>query len=94
MDRDPYKYADPRIRIQGGQNIKKNIQKKFTLKPQNWTIKRREIIKISGFLNGSSSSSIKISEKYKKKFENSDLLKKIGKLYGNNLDLDLHPHKN
>ena len=59
LDPDPFKYADPRIRIQGGQNI--------TLKPQIWTIKKREIIKISGFLNGSSSFSIKISEKYKKK---------------------------
>ena len=34
LDPDPFKYADPRIRIQGGQNI--------TLKPQIWTIKKRD----------------------------------------------------
>ena len=47
----------------------KNCKKKFTLKPQIWTLKKREIIKISWFLNSSSSFSIKISEKRTKNWK-------------------------
>jgi len=83
-----------------GQNINKKLPNtKFTLKPQIWTFEKRQIIKMSWFLNGSSSLSIKISEK--RLFENSALLKKFSKFYGNNLDpifpvriQDPDPHQN
>ena len=71
----PGKYADPRIRIQGAKYQPKNCKKKtfFTSKSKIWTLKKREIIKISSFLNGSSSCRIKICEKkLNKKFENYD----------------------
>ena len=62
---------DPRGKIST-----KNCKKKFTLTTQIWTIEKREIIKISWFLNGSPSIRIKISEKNKtKNFENVALIK-------------------
>ena len=64
-----------------GQNIK------LLSNPKSELLKR-EIIKISWFLNGSSFS-IKISEKNKTIFEKSTMLKKFSKFYGNNLDPDL-----
>ena len=63
-------YTDPRGKI----SIK-NGKKKFFF-TQIWTIEKREVIKISWFLNGWSSFNIKISEKIEKNFENSALLKK------------------
>ena len=71
-----------------GQNINQKLQKKNTLKPQIWTIEKREIIKISWFLNGSSLS-IKISKN--KTFWNFALVEKFSKFYGNNLDPDPDP---
>ena len=59
LDPDPQKYADPRIRIQGVKYQAKTATKK-TAKPQIWTFEKREIIKISLFLNG---FRIKMSEK-------------------------------
>ena len=67
LESDPQKYANPRIRIQGAKYQPKTERKKITLKTQIWNIKKREIIKISWFLNGSSSFSIKISETNKTK---------------------------
>ena len=46
LDPETQKYADPRIRIQGAKYQPK------TLKTQIWTNEKREIIKISWFLNG------------------------------------------
>ena len=47
-----------------GQNINQKLKKKnFTLQTHILTVEKREIIKISRSLNGSSSVSIKISEK-------------------------------
>ena len=51
LDPDPQKYSDPRIRIRGAKYQQKTA-KKITLKPQIWAIEKREIIKISWFLNG------------------------------------------
>ena len=59
-----------------GQNINQKCKKKITLKAKIWTIKKRGIIKISWFLNGSSSFSLKISEKNKTNW-NSGLLKNL-----------------
>ena len=64
---------DPRGKI-----TTKNCKKKtfFTPKPQIWTFEKREIIKFSSCLNGSSSFRIKTSEKKLNiKFENYFLLK-------------------
>ena len=53
-------------------NQPKTAEKNLLLsKPKSELFKKREIIKISLFLNGSSSLSIKMSEKNKKKIENS-----------------------
>ena len=72
-----------------GQNINQKLQKKCLLsKPKSELLRKREIMKISLFLDGSSSLSIKISEKIDKKFENSNLLKKFSKLRKKNLDRD------
>ena len=57
LDPETQKYADPRIRIQGAKYQPK------TLKTQIWTNEKREIIKISWFLNGSLSFSIKKRKK-------------------------------
>ena len=69
LDPDPQKYADPRIRIQGVKNHPKTAKKKtfLLLKPKSELMKKREIIKIPSFLNGSLSFRIKISEKNKTK---------------------------
>ena len=82
------------MRIQGAKYQPKTAKNKnFTLKTQVWTIEKREIIKISWFLNGSSSLSIKICEKNKdKKFRNFALLKKFSKFLRNILDLDPDPY--
>ena len=60
-----------RIRIRKNmriQNINLKLQQKnVTLKTQIWTIEKREIIKISWFLNCLSSFSIKISKKMRQK---------------------------
>ena len=46
-----------------GQNINQKLQENnFTLKTQIWTIEKRDIRKISWFLNGSSSFGIKIRQ--------------------------------
>jgi len=50
------KYADPRIRIQVVKYQPKTAKKNFfTPEPKSELLKIREIIKISSFLNGSSS---------------------------------------
>ena len=49
----------------------------FSPKPQILTFQKREIIKISSFLNGSSSFRIKISEKNKTENLNFFVVKKI-----------------
>ena len=65
-----------RIRIQGVKYQTKTAKKNFfTPKTQIWKFEKREIIKMSWFLNGSSSFMIKISEK---KIENY-FVKKISK---------------
>jgi len=46
----------------------KNCKKNLLLKPKSELLKKREIIKISSFLNGSSSFRIKIREKNKTKY--------------------------
>jgi len=51
----------------------------------------KEIIKISSFLNGSSSFRIKISEKNKTKNLKIFLLNKFSKPYRNDLDRDRDP---
>ena len=72
--------TDPDLR---GKISKKNCKKIFfSLRPQIWTFEKKEIIKISSFLNGSSSFRIKISEK---KFENYFLLKNFIKSWRNDL---------
>ena len=55
----------------------KNCKKKtfLLLKPKSEFLKKREIIKISSFLNSSSSFRIKYAKKIKQKFENYFLLK-------------------
>jgi len=64
LDPDPQKYADPRIRIQGVKYQPKTAKKTFLLlKPKSELLKKREIIKIASFLNGSSSFRIKICER-------------------------------
>ena len=64
---------DPRCKI-STKNSKKNF---FTPKTQFWTFVKREIIKISSFLNGSSSFRLKLSEKNKTKIlKNQQVLKK------------------
>ena len=75
-DPDPQKYADPRIRIQVVKNQPKTVKKISLLKPKSELLKKRNIKKISSFLNGSSSLRIKISEKNKQKFENYFLFSK------------------
>ena len=59
----PQKYANPDSRDHQPKVEKKNF---FTLKPQIRTVEKGEILKISRSLHGSSSFSIKISEKKKK----------------------------
>ena len=67
-----------------GQNINRKLKKTFfTLNPQNWSIERR---KISWFLNGSSSFSIKISEKIKQKIWKFSFVKRNSKSWRNCLD--------
>ena len=69
-----------RIRIQGGLISTKNSKKIFfTPKLQIWTFERREIIKTSSFLNGSSSFRIKISEKIEQQILKVFCKKKISK---------------
>ena len=63
LDPDPQKYADPRIRSQRVKHRPKTAKKNLLQKPKSERLKKREIIKISSFLNGSSSFRIKISEK-------------------------------
>ena len=64
LDPDPQKYArDPR-----GKKSSKNCIKKLFYSPKSELMKKREIIKIPSFLNGSSSFRIKISEKNKTKY--------------------------
>ena len=69
---------DPRGKI-STINCKNNF---FTPKTQLWTFEKKEIIKISSFLNGSSSFRIKISEKIRIFFLKS------GKSKRNDLDPD------
>ena len=80
-------HKNMRIRIQGVKYQPKTEKKTFflLLKPKSELLKKREIIKISSFLNGSSSFRIKISEKIKQKFD--FLLKKFSK----DLRIDLDP---
>ena len=60
----PQKYADPRTRIQGVKYQPKTAKKEILLKkPKADFFFKREIIRISSFLNGSTSLRIKISEK-------------------------------
>ena len=68
-------FAD--LRIHGSKYQPKAAKKIFTRKTENWTIDKRGIIKISWFLNGLSSFSIKKSEKIRQicKFVNFTLLK-------------------
>jgi len=59
-----------RIRWPGSGSAKisiKNCKKKFLLQNPKSELLKKEIIKISSFLDGSSSFRIKISEKIKKK---------------------------
>jgi len=64
LDPNPQRYADPLLRIKGVKYQPKTEKKTFLLlKPKSELLKKREIIKISSFLNGSSSFRIKISEK-------------------------------
>jgi len=65
LDPDSQKYADPRIRIQGVKYQPKTTKKTFLLLKPKSELMKKEIIKISSFLNGSSSFRIKISEKNK-----------------------------
>ena len=61
LDPDP----DPRGKISN-----KNCKKTFLLlKPKSELLKKREIIKASSFLNGSSSFRIELREKIKQKFK-------------------------
>jgi len=61
---DPQKYADPRIQIQGAKYQPKTAKKTvLLLNPKSELLKKRDIIKISTFLNGSLSFRIKTSEK-------------------------------
>ena len=62
-----------------GSKGKKTEEKKFTPKPQILTNEKREIIKISWFLNGLSSFRIKISEKNKTNLWKFCFVKKISK---------------
>jgi len=80
LDPDPQKYADPRIRIQGGKHQPKTEKKTFLLlNPKSELLKKRDN-KNFLFLIGSSSFRIKINEKnLTKKFENYFLLKKFSK---------------
>jgi len=62
-DPDPQKYADPRNRIQGVKYQPKIAKiTLLLLKPNSELLKKREIIKISSFLNSSSSFRIKIKK--------------------------------
>ena len=47
LDSDPQKYADPRIRIQGGKYQPKRQKNLFTLNIQIRIVEKREIIIIS-----------------------------------------------
>ena len=51
---DPQKYGDPRIRTQGVKYQPKTTKKIFTPEPHS-KLWNKEIVKISSFLNGSSS---------------------------------------
>ena len=81
MDPQDFGFLDPdpqeRIRIKRAK-YQQNTEKNYS---QITTIEKRDIIKTSLFLNGSSSFSPKISEKKDKKFENSTLLKKIQSIF-------------
>ena len=66
FEENPYNLAVLRIRIQG---VKYQPKTFFTPESKIWTFEKREIIKISSFLNG---FGIKIFEKNKKK--NSEII--------------------
>ena len=72
LDPDPEKYANPRDKYQP-----KTAKKNFTPKTQFLTFDKKEMIKISSFLNGSWSFWIKISEKNKQKIWKLFFVKKI-----------------
>ena len=61
-----------RIRIHGAKYQPKTVKKN-----QIWSIEKRKIIKISWFLNGSSSFSVKISEKVRQKIRKFCFVKRI-----------------
>ena len=87
LDPDSQKYVDPRIRIQGVKYQKKSV----LLQNPKSELMKKKIIKISSFLNGSSSFRIKISEKNKTKNLKIFLLNKFSKPYRNDLDRDRDP---
>jgi len=67
LDPQDFGFLDPNPDPRGKISIK-NCKKNFLLlKPKSELLKKREIIKISSFLNGSSSFRIKISGKNKTK---------------------------
>ena len=66
LDPDLQKYAYPRIQIQGAKYHPKTAKKNVDCQTPNLNYWKREIIKFSWFLNGSSSISIQISEQNKK----------------------------
>ena len=80
-------FAVLRIRIQGVKYQPKTEKKPFILlnnillNPKSELLKKREITKISSFLNDLSSFRIKICEKNAKKFQNYFLLKRFSKSY-------------
>ena len=67
---------DPRCKYQPKTAKKKHFNSKLK---SELLKKKKELIKISSFLNGSSSFRIKISKKIKLKFENYFLLKNFSK---------------
>jgi len=77
LDPYPQKYADPRILIQGVKYQPKTSKKTFLLLKLNSKLLKKEIIKISSFLNGSSSFRIRISEKNQTKNLKKIFVKKI-----------------
>ena len=63
LESDPQKFADPWIRIQGAKYQPKTAKKAVLLLKSKSELLKKEIIKMSSFLNGSSRFRIKIYEK-------------------------------
>ena len=63
LDSQDFGFLDPRGKI----STKTAIKRVLLLKPKSEPFKKREIIKMSSFLNGSSSFKIKVSKKMKEK---------------------------